>query len=189
MKQMKIRHGRTIGFLFLAAFAAYGFGNMLFEWEEKVYSFFGGMLIATNSLIVIAIGLLMRRALVRHNALVADAYFFTRFMEGVLLGTGLLQGVTGHAPSLAEGYIFAMLLLGIGSVPMCYVLYRKHLAPAWLAIWGMAGYILLAIGFFMDAFGYSISMYMLVPGGLWEVAFALCLILVPAKIQKKTHQL
>ena len=69
-----------------------------------------------------------------------------------------------------------MLSLGIGSIPMCYVLYKNKLVLNWLAIWGIIGYSLLSLGFLMEFFGNQWSNYLLIMGGLWEMTFAVRLI-------------
>ncbi|WP_062062886.1 DUF4386 domain-containing protein [Aquimarina longa] len=75
------------------------------------------------------------------------------------------------------GYFIAMLVLGIGSIPMCYIFYKEKLAPKWLALWGVIGYAVLAFGFLMELFGKEWSMYLLILGGLWEITFAIWLVI------------
>ena len=79
---------------------------------------------------------------------------------------------------------FAMLVLGIGSIPMCLALLKHKITPSWLAIWGVIGYAVFAFGFLMELFGKEWSMYLLAPGGLWEVTFAIWLIVRGSKIVK-----
>jgi hypothetical protein len=74
-----------------------------------------------------------------------------------------------------------MLVLGIGSIPMCLTLLKHKITPSWLAIWGAAGYAVFAFGFLMELFGKAWSMYLLGPGGLWEVVFAIWLIIRGSK--------
>ena len=70
-----------------------------------------------------------------------------------------------------------MLVLGIGSIPMCLTLLKHKIVPSWLAIWGVIGYAVFAFGFLTEMLGKEWSMYFLAPGGLWEVTFAVWLIL------------
>ncbi len=184
MNHSTIKNARTIGMLFLLAFITYGFGMSFFESTEKPYRFIGATLIAGNSIIVIFIGILLRRSLIHHNVYIGNLYLLTRLLEAVLLGSGLLSLFSLHAPAQSTVYILAMLLLGVGSTPMCVVFYKKKLTPNWIALWGIVGYALLAIGFFMDALGYSISMIMLIPGGLWEVSFAIWLIITRGEFKR-----
>jgi len=69
-----------------------------------------------------------------------------------------------------------MLSLGIGSIPMCYVLYKNNLVANCIAIWGIIGYSLLSLGFLMEFFGNQWSNYLLIIGGLWEMTFVVRLI-------------
>jgi hypothetical protein len=70
-----------------------------------------------------------------------------------------------------------MLILGLGSIPMCLGLYKYRISPSWLALWGVIGYTLFAFGFLMELFGKQWSMYLLIFGGLWETTFAFWLII------------
>ena len=81
------------------------------------------------------------------------------------------------------GYHIAMLSLGIGSIPMCYVLYKNNIVADWVAIWGLIGYSLLSLGFLMEFFGNKWSMYLLIIGGLWEITFGVRLI---ARLEKSS---
>ena len=74
-----------------------------------------------------------------------------------------------------------MLVLGIGSIPMCLTLLKHKIAPSWLAIWGAIGYAVFAFGMLMELFGYEWSMYLLGLGGLWEITFAIWLIIRGSK--------
>lgn len=49
---------RTIGFFFLLAFFAYGFGRYLFERESYIEKYVGAWLILANSIIVLCIVML-----------------------------------------------------------------------------------------------------------------------------------
>ena len=76
-----------------------------------------------------------------------------------------------------------MLSLGIGSIPMCYVLYKNNLVANWIAIWGIIGYSLLSLGFLIEFFGTQWSNYLLIIGGLWEMTFAVRLI---ARVERRS---
>jgi hypothetical protein len=69
---------------------------------------------------------------------------------------------------------------------MCLTLYKHKISPPWLAIWGAIGYAVFAFGFLMELFGKEWSMYLLAPGGLWEVTFAIWLIVRGSKHVKTT---
>jgi hypothetical protein len=74
-----------------------------------------------------------------------------------------------------------MLVLGLGSIPMCLTIYKKKIVPNWLGVWGTIGYTILAFGFLMEFFGKEWSMYLLILGGLWELTFGIWLILKDKK--------
>ncbi|MDO5607707.1 MAG: DUF4386 family protein [Capnocytophaga sp.] len=70
-----------------------------------------------------------------------------------------------------------MLVLGLGSIPMCLMLYKYKIVPTWLAIWGAIGYAVFSFGFLKVLFGKEWSMLLLGLGGLWEITFAIWLII------------
>lgn len=176
---------RTIGLFFLLAFLAYGFGRTLFESEEFSEKFVGALLIITNSIMVFLIGLMLKKTLNQFNSLVGNIYLFTRIFEAVALASIVLNLIPNVSISNDDGYFIAMLILGLGSIPMCYILYRHKLAPIWLAIWGIVGYPIFSFGFLMEFFGNAWSMYLLGVGGLWEITFAFWLIIKGGKSAKR----
>jgi hypothetical protein len=92
-----------------------------------------------------------------------------------------IYGVTLRIPILDYGYFLGMIVLGIGSIPTCFLLLKYKITPKWLAIWGMIGYAVFAFGFIMELFGKEWSMYLLGLGGLWEIYFAIWLIIKGGK--------
>ena len=176
MNTTRIYKDRIIGLLFLGAFLCYGIGRNLFESQNNSEQIIGGVLIILNSIIVIYIGILLRETIKAFDSHIANTYLFTRIIEALALSSILLILVPTINMSYDLGYHIAMLALGIGSIPMCYVLYQNNLVANWLAIWGIIGYSLLSLGFLMELFGYEWSMYMLVIGGIWEITFAIRLI-------------
>jgi hypothetical protein len=176
-----IYKARTIGSLFLIAFLAYGFGRNLFESEAQTAKYIGAFLILTNSIIVLFIGILLRKTLVQYNTLTGYIYLFTRLIEAIALASIILNLIPNISISNDNGYFFAMLVLGLGSIPMCLTIYKKKIVPNWLGVWGTIGYTILAFGFLMEFFGKEWSMYLLILGGLWELTFGIWLILKDKK--------
>ena len=172
-----IFHARLIGTFFLLAFLAYGIGSQLFGSANTTEKYLGASFIIANSIMVLFIGILLRKTLKLYNPLVGNIYFFTRLFEALALATLLLN--VGRSSDL--GYFLAMLVLGIGSIPMCLTLLKHKIAPAWLAIWGAIGYAVFFFFFLMELFGKEWSMYLLGLGGLWEVTFAIWLIVRGSK--------
>ena len=75
-----------------------------------------------------------------------------------------------------RAYQTAMVLLGLGSLGFCYLLYRQKLTPAFIALLGLAGYALLALGAVLELFGLPVGVLLSVPGGLFEVTLGVWLI-------------
>lgn len=79
------------------------------------------------------------------------------------------------------GYQMAMIVLGIGSIFLCYSLYKSRLIPRFLSIWGGIGYLSLLLSAVLDISGVidttnGPGAVLYVPGGLWElIAFPLWL--------------
>jgi len=172
----EIYQARVIGSFFLLAFLAYGFGRHFFESQIISEKYLGSTLIITNSIMVIFIGILFRKTLKEYNVLVANIYLFTRIFEAVALASIVLSLIPNFNISEDNGYFLAMLILGLGSIPMCWTLYKQAITPSWLAIGGLIGYAVFAFGFLVEFFGKEWSMYLLALGGLWEIIFAIWLI-------------
>ena len=171
-----IFNARTIGIFFLLAFLAYGIGSQLFESTNNPEKYLGALLIVTNSVIVLFIGILLRKTLKLYNPAVGNIYLFTRIFEALALAVIVLTLAPKVSISGDLGYKLAMLVLGIGSIPMCLTLLKHKITPSWLAIWGAIGYAVFAFGFLMELFGKEWSLYLLAPGGLWEITFGIWLI-------------
>ncbi len=173
---VKIDNAITIGAFFLLAFVAYGFGRQLLDSTDNL-KYLGALLIVANSVMVLFIGIFLRKTLRLYNPLVGITYLFTRIFEALALASVVLMLCPKVNISGDLGYNLGMLVLGLGSIPMCLALNKYKIAPSWLAIWGVIGYAIFAFGFIMELIRKEWSMYFLAPGGLWEVTFALWLII------------
>jgi hypothetical protein len=96
-------------------------------------------------------------------------------LEAVLLAVGVLLISMGSAEGNSLAYQVAMLILGVGSVPFCLALLRDQFVPRWLAIWGMVGYAVLAAGALLELVGLAVGLVLAIPGGLFEVALGVIL--------------
>lgn len=181
-----IYQARTIGSFFLLAFLAYGFGRHFFESAINEEKYLGALLIIANSIMVLFIGVLLSKTLNRYNSLVGNIYLYTRIFEALALASIVLTLFVKGNISDDLGYFLAMLVLGLGSIPMCLTLHKHKITPSWLAIWGVVGYTIFAFGFLMELFGKEWSMYLLGLGGLWEITFAIWLIINGRKGAKTT---
>ncbi|OYX94606.1 MAG: hypothetical protein B7Y76_10525 [Sphingobacteriia bacterium 35-40-5] len=184
----KIFKARTIGFFFLLAFLAYGFGRYLVESTNNSEKYIGALLIIANSVMVLFIGILFRKTLKQYNSLVGNIYLYTRVFEALALASLVLTLFLKGNISDDLGYFLAMLVLGLGSIPMCLTLHKHKISPPWLAIWGAIGYTIFSFGFLMELFGKEWSMYLLGISGLWEITFASWLIIYGRQSVKTTNR-
>jgi hypothetical protein len=194
---------RIAGILFLCAFLAYGIGTAivapLIEAGNAAAVLLGarGQLVAgcalmlSNSVIVIALGLLLRHSLASANKKTASTYVTARVIEGLALAVGsfalMSLAFSGDALSLSHvasakrvnffGYQAGMLALGLGSLPFCLLLFRQRFVPSWLALWGLIGYAVFATGALLEFFGLPYGIALSVPGGLFELVFGVWLII------------
>ncbi|EEP70290.1 hypothetical protein MCAG_00617 [Micromonospora sp. ATCC 39149] len=162
--------GRCAGAFFLLAFVAYGIGSALAGRPAGV------ALVALNSVMVAAIGMLAFRALRRPHPGAAWTYLVARGAEAFLLTAGVVLLNSAGADAADIAYQLAMLSLGMGSLPFCLALGRQGWLPRWLTVWGFVGYALLAIGTAAELMGAAVGLVLAVPGGLFEIAFALLLL-------------
>ena len=66
-------------------------------------------------------------------------------------------------------YWLAMATLGLGSIFFCQALMRSALLPRLLAIGGMVGYAIFALGSVLELAGYGVGLVLSAPGGLFEL--------------------
>lgn len=159
----------------------------------------GALLMLTNSAAVIAIGVLMVPILRRRHEVSAMAYLGTRLFEGIVMAIGVLGlllmiPVAQAADSLGssdtlsvlartaqngntQALHIAMIALGVGSLPMIRALLIERWVPRWLAVLGLVGYPVLALGEALLLAGVEIGMFHYAPGGVFEVVLALVLII------------
>ena len=160
----------------------------------------GVLLILLNSAVVAVIGVLAFPVLKRYHEISAYAYLTTRAFEAVMLAVGAMllllllplsreyaevgTGDVSVLPAVArvaqEGnqaaYQFAMIGMGLGSLMFCRVLLQARLVPKFLAVWGMVGYAVVAVGMVLEVLGYGIGPALWIPGGLFEVALGVLLV-------------
>ncbi|MGH1490109.1 MAG: DUF4386 domain-containing protein [Acidimicrobiales bacterium] len=194
--------GRWIGVLMLAAFGLYGGGALLAEdittadviTSEVLLSTtqlrVGVLLIVANSVAVIAIGALMFRLAATTSSVIRLAYLGARLFEGIFLAIGAIflvllipaaeAGDNDLARVLTEGnnvaYQMAMIGLCAGSVPLFWALAKTRSMPRWLGLWGVAGYAIFGTGAALELYDVAVGTVLTVPGGIFEVTFAIYLI-------------
>ncbi len=160
----------------------------------------GMFLMLINSAVVISIGVLLLPILKQHNKTIAFGYLSFRIIEGIILIIGVIslllliplsQEYINAANPFAcyfetlgtlaikgnfFAYQIAMLFLSLGSLPFCYLLYQSNLIPRFLSVWGIVGYAVFMAGCILEIFGFGIGEYLSIPGGLFEIVFAVFLI-------------
>jgi hypothetical protein len=173
----EIFKARIIGAFMLLVFIAFGFGQYFFESENTSEKYIGALLIILNSILVLFIGIILKKTLQLYSILIGNIYLIARTIEAIALASIVLNLIPSINISSDYLYHISMLILGLGSIPMCLGLYKYRISPSWLALWGVIGYTLFAFGFLMELFGKQWSMYLLIFGGLWETTFAFWLII------------
>lgn len=167
--------GRLVGSLILLAFALYGGGSALVA-SDSGLRWWGAALVLLNSAGVVAIGLVARPVVARTHPRSAVTYLLARVFEGLVLAVGLILVLAGEPAAADRAYWLAMTGLGLGSVFFCGALLQSRLVPGLLAAWGVAGYAILAAGGLLELFGPGVGLLLSAPGGLFEVAFGVLLV-------------
>lgn len=159
----------------------------------------GALLMLVNTAVDIGKAVLFFPILNRWGRRTALTYLATMIFEVALMAVGVLAllmlvpladqaasgqldaGVAQSLGSLAidgneMAYQIAQMSLGFGALFLCTLLLRSGLVPQALAVLGLAGYALHMLGAICELFGLHISMFMLIPGGIFEVTLAIWLI-------------
>ncbi|MGW0948753.1 DUF4386 domain-containing protein [Streptomyces sp. NPDC002623] len=168
--------------------------------DEQTRVAAGALLMLVNSAVVVGIGVLAFPLLKRHDVVSAHTYLIGRVVEGVMLAVGIVfllllvplaeehAYASGDEPSVlaalsrvaVEGnhysYQIAMMSLGAAGLLFCRVLLRARLVPRFLAVWGLCGYAVLALGAVLEVLGYGVGVALSVPGGLFEVGLGALLV-------------
>ena len=164
----------------------------------------GALLILIMGVAIAPIPVMLFPILKKHNEALALGYvvfmllevvnYFVAMLSWLLLLTLSLEYVKAVAPDVSYFQTFGTLLLATGnwnSVIMTivfslsvlilnYILYKSKLIPRWLSGWGLIGGTLFLVSGFLPLFGYGArsTIYILlnVPGGVYEMVFAVWLI-------------
>lgn len=159
----------------------------------------GALLMLMNSLAGAATGVLMFPVLRRSSELSAYGYLVCQSFAAMMLSIGTLflllllplgqaytsRGGSGsQLPALAQvtqqgnhySYEIGMIAWSIGGLVLARVLLRAGLVPGPLARLGLLGYTASLGGSALEVLGHRVGTAMSVPGGLFEVALAVLLI-------------
>ena len=190
--------------MFLAAFGLYGIGSILtggatatadlavYVDENPWRVGIGFLLLAANSVAVVAIGIVLADLLADRRRRIATGYLVGRVAEAILLaaGIGLLatrtaaldNGMDQWIPIATEGatmlYQLAMVALGVASIPLFAALAADRRLPLPVGLWGAIGYAGLAAGALAELAGVGggIGIALGAAGGVFEVVFGVLLL-------------
>jgi len=171
----------------------------------------GAFLMLLNTAVDVGKGVLFFPILENHGKRTALVYLAAIVVQVVLLDIGVLflvmlvplaqiaaeAGAAGAAwaPGLGSllteantiAYNVGQATLAFGGIFLCVLLFRTRLIPRGLAALGIVGYVLHAAGSSSELFGVPLSLYLLIPGALFEIGIAFWLIVKgfqPAAIAK-----
>jgi hypothetical protein len=180
----------AVGVLFFVATAAYMAGSGLIAsalgtpGEESATRLRVGVFLEfVNAVAVVGIGTLLFPILRRSHAGLALAYAGSRIIQAALLVVS--AGGALFFASLDREYALrwhdltfqlAMVVLGVGSLALCALLYRYRLVPRPLSLLGLCGYVALIAYGALALVGRETGYALFVPGAAFEVLFPLWLI-------------
>lgn len=158
----------------------------------------GAFLMLLNTVVDIGKGVLFFPILENHGKRTALVYLAALTVQVVLLDIGVLcllmlvplsqYAVGGASAAWASGlgslltqantlaYHIGQATLGFGGIFLCALLYRARLLPRFLSAWGLIGYVIHVVGAIAEIFGIHVSLFLLIPGGLFELALGFWLI-------------
>jgi hypothetical protein len=158
----------------------------------------GAFLIIAMSVGIVGIAVCLYPILKRYSEMIAISYVSFRVIECILLLVGSLvylfliglsqEYINAGTPNAAYfnasfglaiklryvAYQIAMIILGFGSMFLCYLLFQSKLVPRFLSVWGLIGYALLFASGLLDVLGVvdtvnGTGALLYIPGGLWEL--------------------
>ena len=159
----------------------------------------GALLMLTNTAVDIGKAVLFFPVIEKWGRRTALAYLGTMIFEVALMAVGVLAllmlvPLADHAQSgqldastaqslgtLAVdgnevGYQIGQLALAFGAMFLAFLLFRSALIPRLLAGLGIVGYATHGAGAIFELFGVHISMWLLIPGGIFEVLLGVWLL-------------
>jgi hypothetical protein len=161
----------------------------------------GAFLMLLNTVVDVGKGVLFFPILEDHGKRTALTYLAALIVQVVFLDIGVLcllmivplgqYAVDAGGASVAWATALGSLLiqsntmayqigqatLSVGAIFLCLLLFQSRLLPRFLAAWGVLGYVLHAAGAIAEIFGLPISLYLLIPGGLFELTLGFWLLI------------
>ncbi len=160
----------------------------------------GAFLMLLNTVVDVGKGVLFFPILENHGKRTALVYLSALIVQVVLLDIGVLfllmlvplshyavdavgagqAWATGIGSLLTQAntmaYQIGQATLGFGAIFLCSLLIQTRLIPRFMSIWGLIGYAIHVAGAIAEIFGIHVSLYLLIPGGLFELGLAFWLI-------------
>ncbi len=203
----RMMYSRLIGALFVAGFLVYGIGFSLVNSVIGTRDFLstisahqstlilGAFLMLLNTVGDVGKGVLFFPILENHGKRTALAYLSALIVQVVMLDIGVLcllmivplgqytgQGWAEGLGSLLTqmntmAYQIGQATLAVGGIFMTSLLFRTRLIPRPLAALGAIGYSIHVAGAIAEIFGIHVSLILLIPGMIFELALPIWLIL------------
>lgn len=169
-------------------------------YPNKTSVIIGVLLELINSVGVVGIAVMLYPILKKHNETMALGYFSSRILESAMLIVGVIsplllitlsqEYVKAGAPDASYfqtigilsirgqflAFQMAMIVLGLGSLIFCYLLYQSKLIPRSISALGFIGYASLLTSSLLEIFGHNIGMMLYLPGALFEIILPIWLI-------------
>lgn len=171
--------------------------------SDRTSVFAGLFLELINAISVVGIAILLQPTLKKYHEAFAFGYFASRVMESVLLMISLIgpvfllelskQSISEGASGSGDSYLqmlvhlavethyllfdLAMLVLSLGSLLFCYILYQTKLVPRLLSIIGLIGYAGLLASSSLSIAGLDVGGVLYIPGAIFEIALPVWLIM------------
>ncbi|MEC0229972.1 DUF4386 domain-containing protein [Paenibacillus alba] len=173
---------------------------LLHVYPNKTQVSIGVLLEFINSVAAVGIAITLFPILKKQNEQIALGYIAFRAIEAVILIVGAIcplllihaskEYIAAGAPVASYfqtigsvalqgkflSFQLAMIVLGLYSLLLCYLLYRSKLIPRFLSIFGFIGYVSLLTSALLEFFGHSAGMLLFIPGALFEIFFPIWLI-------------
>jgi Domain of unknown function (DUF4386) len=168
---------------------------------HKVQMISGAVLIVLfHTLFNTGLAVAMHSVLQPQSKPLANAYLSAALVSTILLAFGAVflllllplseEFVKAGAPSgsyfqalsllCQKGNFFAyqigMAIWGMGGLVLCFLLYQSLIVPRFLSIWGFLGYMIFIAGTLAELFGNAVGVMLSIPGGLFEIALSVWLI-------------
>ena len=166
---------------------------------EQTTLAFGALLMVATAAVDIGKAVFFYPVLEPHGQRTAVAYLATMVFEMAMMTVGVLallmvlpladrvaagEQSAESAQALASlavdvndtAYQIGQLSLAFGCLFLCALLLRSRLIPGWLSLAGLIGYAVHMVGAGAEILGVPLSLWLLIPGALFEITLALWLI-------------